>query len=120
MKRISQQQKEQARPAYEEGGRGVGRQLIYNPSAEPSLWKMLGSLKLWPRWYLQAFARLWADENPTEYERIRKRRYRKGKRKDDEAVTLKATREQAQVNLLNHFNKKLFPDSCAEGEELID
>ena len=108
MKRISQRQKDMARPAYEEGGRAVGRQLIYNPSAEAQLWKMLGPLKLWPRWYLQAFARMWAEENPTEYERIRKRRYRTGKRKESEASALKESREQAHTNLLEHFNRKLY------------
>jgi len=106
--RISQQQKEQARGAYEEGGRGVGRQLNYNPSAESALWKMLGPLRLWPRWYLQAFARLWADENPTEYERIRKRRYRKKQRQATDADTLKSARDQAKVNLIEHFNRKLY------------
>ena len=108
MKRISQRQKDQAREAYLEGGRAIGRQLIYNPNAESGLWKLVGSLKLWPRWYLQAFARLWAEENPTEYERVRKRRYRKGKRKVDEADKMRVTREQAQINLIEHFNKKLY------------
>lgn len=108
MTRISQRQKDQARPSYEEGGRAIGRQLIYNPAAEAGLWRLVGSLKLWPRWYLQAFARLWAEENPTEYERIRKRRYRKGRRKVEDAERVQTTREQAQVNLIEHFNKKLY------------
>lgn len=108
MKRISQRQKDQARSAYEEGGRAIGRQLIYNPGAEPGLWRLVGSLKLWPRWYLQAFARLWADENPTEYERIRKRRYRKGKNKIQSAENVENSREQARLHLIEHFNKKLY------------
>lgn len=78
--KISAADKEEVRPFYEEGGRAIGRQIMYNPDAEKQIWKLVSGLRLWKRWYLQAFVRLYAEENPTEYERIRKRRYRKGKR----------------------------------------
>ena len=85
--------------AYAEGGRAMGRQILYDPLAESRLWKMVGSLKLWPRWYLKAFARLYAEENPSEYERIRKRKYRQHKTKETGLKRLNETREQAIQDL---------------------
>ena len=99
MERVSKARLEAARPAYEEGGKAMGRQVMYDPAAEPRLWKLIGGLKLYPRWYLKAFARLYALENPTEYERVRKRRYRKGKRTETGPANLKAMREQAARRL---------------------
>lgn len=80
----------------------MGRQVMYEPAAEARLWKLIGGLKLYPRWYLKAFARLYALENPTEYERVRKRRYRKGKNKQSQPVKLKEMREQAARRLTAH------------------
>lgn len=96
---ISSRQKQQARPAYEEGGKAMGRQIMYDPSAEARLWKMLGGLGLWPRWYLSAFRRLYEQENPQEYERVRKANYRKRKRKQTRPDKLKELRKQAGKNL---------------------
>ena len=67
----------EARPFYEEGGRAIGRKILHDPEAEPQLWKLVEGLGLWKRWYLRAFCRLYSAENPTEYERVRKQRYRK-------------------------------------------
>ena len=106
MERVSKARREQARNAYEEGGRSIGRQIMYDPAAEARIWKMLSGLKLWPRWYLKAFARLYADDNPQEYERIRKRRYRKGKRLADQPAKMRATREQAARRLTAHPSKR--------------
>ena len=102
MERISKAKREEASKAYAEGGRAIGRQLMYAPEQEPRLWKMVSGLKLWPRWYLKAFARLYADANPTEYERVRKRRYRKGKRQKEAPANLKQIREQAAQSLTAH------------------
>lgn len=75
---------------------------MHNPEAEKRLWKIVGPLRLWPRWYLKAFARLYALENMTEYERVRKRRYRKGKAVTEAPAKLKAIREQAARRLTAH------------------
>ena len=63
--------------AYEEGGKSIGRAIHYDVSKENYFWRLLGPLKLWPRWYLLAFRTLWREENPTEAERITKRAKRK-------------------------------------------
>ena len=101
MERISKAKREEASKAYAEGGRAIGRQLMYAPEQEPRMWKMISGLKLWPRWYLKAFARLYADANPTEYERVRKRRYRKGKKLVEQPANLKALREEAARKLMD-------------------
>ena len=98
--RISSRQREEAREAYEEGGRAMGRQIMYDPSAEARLWKMLSGLGLWPRWYLKAFAALYREENPTEYERVRKRRYRSRKRKEARPGEMKKLRDKGKGDLL--------------------
>lgn len=99
MNRVSKKKKDQARTAYLEGGRAIGRQILYDPLAESRVWKLVGGLKLWPRWYLKAFARLYAEENPSEYERIRKKRYRQHKTKESNLAKLSETREQAIQDL---------------------
>ena len=93
--RIGSRRKQEARKAYEEGGKAMGRQIMHDPSAEARLWKMLSGLGLWPRWYLSAFRRLYEEENPQEYERVRKANYRKRKRKQERAGKLKKLREGA-------------------------
>ncbi len=64
------------RDAYEEGGRGVGRQLLHDKSKEPQIWKLLGGTGVWPRWYLSAFRTMYIKENPREYRNWRARRER--------------------------------------------
>ena len=84
---------------------------MYDPEAEGRVWKLVGGLKLWPRWYLKAFARLYADENPQEYERVRKRRYRKKLAKTDRPARLRAIRESATAELLTPQPSDSEPDS---------
>lgn len=73
----------------------MGRQVMYDPTAEARLWKLIGGLRLYPRWYLKAFARLYALENPTEYERVRKRRYRGKQYRADGKEKLQNARQRA-------------------------
>lgn len=65
----------EVREAYEEGGRSIGRSIVHDPTKEEYYWKILGPLKMWPRWYLDAFRGLYADENPKEHQRAIKKRY---------------------------------------------
>ncbi len=74
--------KKETRAAYEEGGEAMGRTLAYDLSHEKRLWKLVGPLKLWPRWYLHAFRRHWIEENSSEYEKVRKRRYRARRKRE--------------------------------------
>jgi hypothetical protein len=69
------------RAAYEEGGRAIGRMILHDPDREEYLWKLLGSLKLWPRWYLLGFKGLYCEENPAERRRVIERRYNRKKRR---------------------------------------
>lgn len=84
---------EETRPAYEEGGEAMGRTLAYDLSQEKRLWKLVGPLKLWPRWYLHAFRRHWISENVQEYERVRKSKYRARKRRERLAREAREARE---------------------------
>jgi len=69
----------EVREAYEEGGRSIGRSIVHDPTKEEYYWKILGPLQMWPRWYLDAFRGLYADENPEENQRAIKKRYRQKK-----------------------------------------
>lgn len=99
MERISKAKKEKARSAYEEGGRAIGRQVLHDPMAEERIWKMVSGLKIWPKWFLLAFARLYAEEHPAEYEKIRKRRYRKRNRQETIKAKLAAALREATEGL---------------------
>lgn len=94
MKGVPRNYKEQpaVREAYEEGGRSIGRAILYQPDREAYFWNLLKGLDLWPRWYLLAFKGLYCEENPLEHRRAVKNRYRKGKR-------LKRRRQEAESAL---------------------
>ena len=61
----------QLHAAFEEGGKAMGKAIYTNPEQEKYFWKLVGPLKLWPRWYLGAFASLWAAENPSAARLVR-------------------------------------------------
>ncbi len=67
--------------AYEEGGKAIGRLLTHDPTQEEYLWKLLGGVKLWPRWYLEGFRLLYRDEHPREHRNAVVRRYRHRRKK---------------------------------------
>lgn len=69
----------EVREAYEEGGRSFGRAIVHDPTKEEYFWKLLKGVGLWPRWYLDAFRGLYADEHPEEHRRAITKRYRNGK-----------------------------------------
>lgn len=66
--------------AYEEGGKSIGRAIAYDVSKEGYFWKLLGPLKLWPRWYLLTFRTIWRERNMKEAMRIKRRAMAKRKR----------------------------------------
>ena len=67
--------------AYEEGGQAIGKMLTHDPSQEEYLWSLLKDVKIWPRWYLEGFRRLYRDANPKEHRRAVVRRYLRKKKK---------------------------------------
>lgn len=71
--------------AYEEGGTSIGRAILHDRSREEYFWRILGGLKLWPRWYLMAFMTLYKEQNPKEAKAVKMRDYRRRKRKRMEA-----------------------------------
>ena len=73
-------QHEELFEAYEEGGKSIGRAIAYDTSKEAYFWKLLGPLKLWPRWYLLTFRTIWRERNPREARNIRHRDERRNKR----------------------------------------
>ena len=77
---LDYKQDPELRAAYEEGGRAIGRMIMHDPDREQYFWKLMGPLKLWPRWYLLGFKGLYSEENPMEAKRVIKRRYRRKKR----------------------------------------
>lgn len=73
-------QNPELRAAYEEGGRAIGRMILYDPDREEYFWKLVKGLGLWPRWYLLGFKGLYCEENPVERQRVLDRRCRRKKR----------------------------------------
>ena len=61
-------------PAYEEGGRAIGRAIMYDPAAEDQIWGFIVGTSIWPKWYLKCFATLYREENVKEYGAMRKRK----------------------------------------------
>lgn len=53
--------------AYEEGGRAIGKTLLWSKGREPMIWSLIAGTSIWPRWYLSAFRTLYIRENPKEY-----------------------------------------------------
>lgn len=92
------------REAYEEGGRGVGRQLLHDKSMEPKLWALLSGTGVWPRWYLSAFRSLYIKENPKEYRNWRRRRERARGRAKKYATMLGNPLERASSRLSDDCN----------------
>ena len=83
------------RAAFEEGGRAIGRAIMWNPEQEDYFWKTLKGIGLWPRWYLTAFKNLYADENPRELRRSVKNRYRRKLAKRKARANLEEVRRKA-------------------------
>ena len=68
---------------------------MHKPENEEYFWGLVKKLDLWPRWYLTAFKNLYADENVTEYRRVRKKRYQRKLAKAKTRATLEGVRQQA-------------------------
>ena len=64
--------------AYEEGGRAIGKRLLWDKSAEPKIWSLIAGTDIWPRWYLMAFRYCYIQENPLE--NMRWKNYRRGRK----------------------------------------
>jgi hypothetical protein len=79
--------------AYDEGGRGIGRLLAYEPHREPEIWALVSGTGIWKRWYLKCFVSWWRIENPLEYNRIKQARYIRKRRRQEQTSKLKASRE---------------------------
>ena len=90
--------REQLRPVYETDGKAIGRMIMRDRSKEPELWAMIGPTSLWPRRYLHAFATMYKQDNPKEYERWKKNRQNARKRAGRaarEGITAREDREKA-------------------------
>ncbi len=74
--------REKVTPVYLEEGRAVGRMIMHDRSQEEYLWSLLGGTGVWPRWYLEAFATLYREENMTEYNTQKSRKYKRRKKKE--------------------------------------
>ena len=85
----------EVRAAYEEGGKSIGRAIMWDLSKEEYFWKLIKGIGLWPRWYLTAFKGLYKDENPKEYKRANMYRFRAGKRKKEMLANEAEIREKA-------------------------
>ena len=70
--------------------------LCYNPEREPDVWAWVGGLKIWPRYYLNHFARIWRRENKREWETLRKNRYRKRLRSERDDALMHEARESTR------------------------
>ena len=66
--------------AYEEGGEKLGRILMRDRSKEEYFWRTLGSLGLYPRWYLMAFMTVYKERHPNEAKAVKMREYRARRR----------------------------------------
>ena len=74
--------------AYDEGGRGIGKALMWDKSRESYFWSLIRGLGLWPRWYLLCFRTLYIRENPDDYLKYRiwkKNKQRRKKLLDEKA-----------------------------------
>jgi hypothetical protein len=80
--------RDEVTPAYEEGGKAIGRAIMLDSSKEPYYWSLVKDLKIWPRWYLKAFATLYKQSHLDEYENLKSRkRWRRDKmRKQEERL----------------------------------
>ena len=79
--------KQLSRPAYEEGGKSIGRMMLWHPEMEPKIWKWIGGTGIWPRWYLSAFRTHYIKDHQDDYFRwkdAQARARRKAKRKLEE------------------------------------
>jgi len=82
--------KSKSREAYEQGGKAIGRLMLWSPEKEPELWKLVSGTRIWPRWYLSAFRTHYIAENPTEYSLWKNRKWREKHRKLDQTRFLEA------------------------------
>lgn len=85
---------------YDEGGRGIGRLLAYEPWREPEIWALVGGTGIWKRWYLKCFVSWWRFENPLEYNRAKQARYQRRCANRTQAAKLEASREASKEAML--------------------
>ena len=85
--------------AYEEGGRGIGRMLAYYPEREKDVWAWIGGLKIYPRYYLLHFVRLWRKENPREWDSYRRTQYNRRKARERDQAIVQDDREQVMRDM---------------------
>jgi hypothetical protein len=101
------------RLAYEEGGRGIGKALLWNPSQEPEIWNLIDGTDLWPRWYLSAFRSMYIAENRLEYRRWVDGRHRQRRKVSNRTQRRSLARESAEARIL----KTKEPTSHSDGKE---
>lgn len=87
--------------AFEEGGRAVGKALMWDKSRESYFWSVVSGLRLWPRWYLLCFRTLYIRENPDEYLRYRIWKKNKQRRKREAVRRTLEARERTRKRLLD-------------------
>lgn len=84
------------RAAYEEGGEAIGRLMVWQPKKAEHVWKLIGGMGLWPKWYLEGFRYHWIKDNPKEYQRYRKNLMFERARKRRTAGRLEESRRQGR------------------------
>jgi len=98
--------REIVRPAYEEGGVSIGRMIMYDRSKELEIWSLIGPADIWPRWYLYAFATLYREDNPKEYERQKRNKCNAKHRAARKAGMMEESRKQAREELGRRQTRK--------------
>jgi hypothetical protein len=114
------------REAYEEGGRAIGKTLLWHKSQEPVIWALIDGLDLYPRWYLSAFRSFYIAENRKEYRRwvdgsLRKRRRKPRQQTEREEAEKKASlatlRTTASNQASNEKAESERPDQSGSSED---
>ena len=77
----------------------MGRAIMQDNSKEAEFWEILGPLKLWPRWYLFAFATLYRENNLAEYDRAKSKRWYQKRAAAKRSKELEESKKAARRNL---------------------
>jgi hypothetical protein len=98
------------RLAYEEGGRGIGKALLWDPTREPAIWALIDGTDIWPRWYLSAFRSFYIAENRLEYRRWVDGRHRQRQKVSNRTQKKDLTKKAAEALILKQEDPKIHTD----------